>query len=379
VPGWHSKTKQLVKDKKLIVLGIAPEQHGDRMALFLQWKGMEDMVVMLDSYNLLGLKAVPLTLLIDESGVIRSRNPRQGDLDKFLATPPAGVGTASKAPRAQLETPSTNLKEGLVSPDLESAEFLFRMGVAHRKAYDRGGAGAEPEHFTRALIYWRRALEADPSNYIWRRRLQQYGPRLDKPYPFYDWIKTARRELWAKGINPRLLLAEPMGAEIAQPLKQGAPSAGKFPHPDPDNKLSRDLVDIVKCGTFVVPHTRNPLKAVRVLVTLTPNPARKAKWNDEAGVSTVRLVPPEGWQASQPVTMIAPSPGTVAAAAPNAPRHVEFELRRTGEVPPNQAAKFEFQLYYNVCYGEDRVCQFFRRDISVDYALTPREEDVPEQ
>ena len=79
------------------------------------------------------------------------------------------------------------------------------------------------------------------------------------------------------------------------------------------------------------------------------------------------------------LTLIAPSPGTVAAAAPNAPRHVVFELRRTGEVPPNQAAKFEFQLYYNVCYGEDRVCQFFRRDISVDYALTPREEDVPEQ
>ena len=65
----------------------------------------------------------------------------------------------------------------------------------------------------------------DPSNYIWRRRLQQYGPRLDKPYPFYDWIETARRELKARGIEPHPLRARLTGAEIAQPLR--APEAGE--------------------------------------------------------------------------------------------------------------------------------------------------------
>ena len=89
MPGWHAKTREYVEDGRLLVLGIAPEQHGDRMALFLQWKEMEDMIVMVDSYNVLGLKSVPLTLLIDESGVIRHRNPSSEVLHQFLAAAPA--------------------------------------------------------------------------------------------------------------------------------------------------------------------------------------------------------------------------------------------------------------------------------------------------
>ena len=87
MPGWHEKTKDLVEAGKLAVAGIAPEQHGDRMKLFLQWKEMERMDVLLDSYNLSGLKAVPYTYLIDEAGIVRARNPKQEDLQKFLAAP----------------------------------------------------------------------------------------------------------------------------------------------------------------------------------------------------------------------------------------------------------------------------------------------------
>ena len=40
--------------------------------------------------------------------------------------------------------------------------------------------------FANAVNAWSQARNADPNQCIWRRRLQQYGPRLAKPYPFYD-------------------------------------------------------------------------------------------------------------------------------------------------------------------------------------------------
>ena len=45
-----------------------------------------DWPILVDSLNLLAIDVVPLTLLIDESGIIRKIRPRQEDLEEFLAT-----------------------------------------------------------------------------------------------------------------------------------------------------------------------------------------------------------------------------------------------------------------------------------------------------
>lgn len=371
MPGWHAKTKQLVKEDKLLVAGIAPEQHGDRMKLFLQWKGMSDMHVMLDSYNMLGLSGVPITLLIDEAGVIRFKNPKDTDLKKFLALPPAEVGTAPKSERTPYRdlVPATHLGRDLLDPNFTLPDHYFRMGVAHRKAYDQAPTDADPRHLQRAVLYWRRALEGNPGNYIWRRRLQQYGPRLDKPYPFYDWVETARAEIRKRGEKPHPLLAEPMGAEIAKPSKQA--ESHKFVHPDPDRKLPHDDQGVITCDLVVVPHTKTPQTSARVLLTLTPNSFVYAKWNDEAGVSTVRLVPNKGWKASKPTILITPK--EAGAANDSAPRFVEFEIYRTDDAPKDLQT-FQCKLFYNVCHGETPVCQLFRRDLKVDYSLEPKAE-----
>lgn len=389
MPGWHATTRGLVEDGRLIVLGIAPEQHGDRMALFLQWKGMEDMPVMLDSYNLLGLKAVPITLLIDEAGVVRSRDPTPDDLATFLALPPAVAGNAPRAPRPRPQVPA-ELAHATTAEELSlavarfrhlvtagrdrlPAEFHFQRGVAHRKLHDRQGADPEPGHFHDAVVSWRRALAMKPSNYIWRRRLQQYGPRLDKPYPFYDWVETARREIRDRGARPHPLHSEPTGAEIAKPLNGGAGEpGGRFPHPDPDGKLPHDTLDLMLCSAVVVPHTKEPGKAVRVFVTLKPNPDRHARWNDEAGLSTIRLDPPKGWTASRRVIPLPPA--LRKAERETAPRTVEFELRHDNPAAPQgNLTALTFQVFYNVCHGENRLCQFLRRDLMVDPGLeTPR-------
>ena len=81
MPGWHDATLDLQRDGKLRMVGILQEQHPERARLFMQWKRM-DWPVMVDSLNLLEVSVVPITLLIDERGIVRRRvspraSPRQ--------------------------------------------------------------------------------------------------------------------------------------------------------------------------------------------------------------------------------------------------------------------------------------------------------------
>jgi len=54
----------------------------------------------------------------------------------------------------------------------------FPLGVAYRARYD--SPLRQPGDFRQAVEHWERALALDLNQYIWRRRIQQYGPRLDK-------------------------------------------------------------------------------------------------------------------------------------------------------------------------------------------------------
>jgi len=51
----------------------------------MQWQQM-DWPILSDPFNDLGISAVPITLLIDEHGIIRFKNPKLSDLKKFLTT-----------------------------------------------------------------------------------------------------------------------------------------------------------------------------------------------------------------------------------------------------------------------------------------------------
>lgn len=85
MPGWHESTKELQKAGKVQMAGIIQEQHPDRCRLFMQWKQM-DWPILVDSFNRLEVAAVPITLLIDEHGVIRNIRARSSDLKSFLET-----------------------------------------------------------------------------------------------------------------------------------------------------------------------------------------------------------------------------------------------------------------------------------------------------
>ena len=104
MPGWHEATKDLQNDGKLQMVGIIQEQHPDRARLFMQWKRM-GWPILVDSYNLLDVPVVPITLAIDEHGVIRQINPPRGDVERLERTflsqtfdPPAQSTGAPVAP-----------------------------------------------------------------------------------------------------------------------------------------------------------------------------------------------------------------------------------------------------------------------------------------
>ena len=202
--------------------------------------------ILIDSLDLLEVTVVSITLAIDEYGVIRAVNPKVEQIeDEFLsrtyeAPSVARAEAGSTDPRATPDASATASEWRAYADELfrweparlsemiaayeqaarkapEDGSTYFRLGVAYRARYDSGDRQAED--FQRAVERWERALDIDPNHYIRRRRIQQYGPRLDKPYPFYDWVPTAREELIARGETPAALTVEPGGAEFASPTR----------------------------------------------------------------------------------------------------------------------------------------------------------------
>ncbi|MCI0418418.1 MAG: tetratricopeptide repeat protein, partial [Acidobacteria bacterium] len=265
------------------MVGIIQEQHPDRTRLFMQWKPM-GWPILVDSLNLLGVAVVPITLAIDEYGIVRAINPERESIEKSFLNqtypkPQAQAVTDIKPPDLKKLKAGTTagpafswtsyadalvvwgaenqLDEAIaayekaIRLDPSHGPTYFRLGVAYRKRYDSSARRADD--FQRAVKYWTKALEMDPNQYIWRRRIQQYGPRLDKPYPFYDWVPTARQEIQARGEKPAPLLVEPGGAEFASPLKVFGMDQPVHKQPDVQGRVLRDSEGFIRAETALVP------------------------------------------------------------------------------------------------------------------------------
>jgi tetratricopeptide (TPR) repeat protein len=227
VPVWHERTARWVREGKLVLLGVIQEQHADRCGLLAQWRGFK-WPILHDPINLLELSGVPVLVAIDEHGIVRATEPAlarfQADfLDKTFAndapeTAGDRIGPSLKketrapdwgslrteARRADSATAWRALGDALalwggnklrdealtaysraVQIDPKNGPAWFRLGVCFHGRYE--SPQARPGDFQGAIDSWGKALDLDPNQYIWRRRIQQYGPRLDQPYSFYDW------------------------------------------------------------------------------------------------------------------------------------------------------------------------------------------------
>jgi len=365
-------------------VGIIQEQHPDRCRLFMQWKQM-DWPILVDALNLYGVSAVPITYLIDEAGIVRAVNPKPAEFEAFLASPARETGPPPPVARPAIEKmrpaedPASAAEWGTYADALflwggdarlgraieayERALRLapgdgpmeFRLGVAFRRRHD--SAVREPGDFQAAARHWAAALESDPNQHIWRRRIQQFGPRLDKPYPFYDWVEEARAAVRARGEAPSPLVTEPSGSEIAAPAERFSGDDGGARPPDPAGRVRRDTERLISVDTAVVPSAIGPDGVTRAHLLLVPNAAHQAHWNNEAEPLRVWLDPPAGWRVDRREAR-APQP---PAAVSTEPREIQFELKAPAVLEGRPVEVPGYALYY-VCEEADGVCLFRRQD-----------------
>jgi tetratricopeptide (TPR) repeat protein len=404
VPVWHEKTAKWVREGKLVLLGVIQEQHADRCRLFAQWKGF-DWPILQDPINVLETTAVPLFTAIDEHGIVRSTRPAldtfQTDfVDKTFADDaksdggervapvlkgdppgPDWAALAARAKEADAAAPwrefgdalalwggdarldeAINAYDRAAKVDPKDGAAGFRLGVCLRRRYETGGR--QRGDFQAAIDAWGRALDLDPNQYIWRRRIQQYGPRLDKPYAFYDWVDTAEKDIRARGEKPAPLAVRPMGAEIAQPL-QSLSQAAEAANPDPDGKIHRDTDGLGRAEVTAAPARVRPGQAVRVHVAFRLDPDKQAHWNNEAEPLRLWVDAPKGWGVSDQL-LLAPA---VAEAVSAEERELEFEVK----APADARDKVRFDAYalYNVCENKEGKCLFLRLDVPIDIAILP--------
>lgn len=388
---WREATKELLKEGKLVVLGVVQEQHADRARLYAQWKEF-DFPILQDAVTRLGLAVVPVPIFIDEHGVVRNTRPRPEQVAAFVRQRferPKEMAAVVDREAATIESLATvasdqnsvqaytNLGdahlmwgEGAKSataaiaayesaaklkPSADVAAALqFRLGVTHRTRYDANNQRGDG--FDHAVSHWTAALAANPNQYIWRRRIQQYGPRQIKPYPFYDWVEQANEEIKARGETPIRLSAPLSGAEVASGKRQFESTAATFDNPDPKGKLFLDDEGFINLRTTVVPSRVKPGETVRVHVQFQTG---KGKWNNEGQPMQVWLNAPTAGEISQSAFEL-PAPRT---ANSNEDRRVEFEY----QTPRDAREPVELSGFtaYTVCVNEDGVCRFLRRNFRV--------------
>ncbi len=357
----------------------------------MQWRRM-DWPLMVDPLNLLGVTGVPVVLFIDEYGIIRAVNPDPSQLaaliEKKFSKPDGVLPTVPTLPdpRAVETRPAADTAAGwrahgdalvlwggekkldeaitayqkatALAP--EDAEAQFRLGVAYCLRHD--AAEAQAGDFAQAAAHWNRAVELNPNQYIWRRRIQQYGPRQQKPYGFYDWVNEARAAIQARGEQPIPLAVEPTRSEFAQPQKEFAATTGH--NPDPEGRVQRDAEGLVAVEAAVLPARSKPGEPVRVHLSFSPNPKRKAHWNNEAADLAFWIDLPPGWQADQQY-MTVPNPRQPASQET---RKIEMELKSPPRSTAGEVSLPAFVLYY-VCEDVNGVCFYRRQDIPVKVQL----------
>ncbi len=400
VPGWHEATKALQDAGEIQMVGIIQEQHPDRARLFMQWKEM-GWPIFVDSYNLLEAPYVPITLAIDERGVITSTlGPLRDDgplaenfveetfasaADPVVAEPATpDLDALERDARSDVTAESwrafgdavavwggpsriddaIEAFEEVVRLEPESDVAHFRLGVAYRMRYD--WAGRREGDFQNAVDQWGMALDLDPNQYIWRRRIQQYGPRLDKPYPFYDWVVPAREEIAARGEEPAPLTVEPRGSEFAEPAETFAAAASEASEPDPMGRVLRDEREFIAIETASVPAAVSRGEAVRVHVIFRPIVDRLAHWNNEADDMVLWVDPPVGWEVDNRVS----THSVPSSAVSQETRTLEIELRAGDEAESGSVSIPAYALYY-VCEDVNGICMYRRHDL--DLTITVKE------
>ena len=272
--------------------------------------------------------------------------------------PPPPAAPTPREPPPPRAPPAAQDRPHTLKLDPTDKNSWFRLGVAHRMRHE--SPGRKPGDFQAAIDAWCRARELDPNQYIWRRRIEQYGPRLAKPYSFYDWVVQAKADVSRRGETPVALTVEPYGSELAGPVSDVTAEAGAPVEPDPEGRILRDSQRLIEAEVVVVPTLVRPGQGARVHVTFRPGAAHSGHWNNESMPLRVWVAGAEGW--------------TIASRLLEAPQGNEpesIEVRRLDfevKAPATAEGKTRLAAYalYNTCENAGGRCLFLRQDLAVE-------------
>ena len=370
---WHKKAKPFVESGELAILGVVQEQHAERALLYRQWKQYEFPIVQ-DATTSLNLAVVPIPILIDEHGIVRKTRARTKDLSKFMEQ--SFEKDAAELPKRKRSEVNLQIDQGnqilhrtgsTKSEDIESAidcfskaleldpkngKAMFSLGVAHRMRFD--SSDSKSEDFKAASSNWSSALASNPNQYIWRRRIQQYGPRLGKPYPFYDWVDDAIADIKRRGETPVELTVALTGTEIAAPVRTFTAVGPAEKNPDPDAKILEADSGLVDLATSTVPAKVKPGGTVRVHLHMK---ALKGKWNSEAGPMSIWIN--ESSLGTPEKRLIEFSSGADADSRSARNLDFEFQTKKSSEEP-----EVEGFVLFHFC-DEQGVCSYLRENFKV--------------
>lgn len=401
MPGWYESAKEWVRNGELVLLGVVQEQHGERAQLFARWKEF-DFPILHDPINTLACAAVPITIAIDERGIVRHlRATPDWVRDHFLGESTRGVSGEATAPDdhqlSKTENGTEPPAETNSRPDIEALrraaeqskqaadhrrlgdalmlwqptevtraieayqraltmddtpELHFRLGVAYRRRSEQ--PSRKLNDFTSAVQEWSTALRMSPNQYIWRRRIQQYGPRLEKPYPFYDWVPEAMAALEKRHGKPTKPLRVPLsGAEIADPRANLNDEEVTTESPDPNNRIHRDLGQMVTITPTIVSAAQ---RGYRLHLRFAVSEA--AVWNNEAEPLLVWFADADNVQAHQRRLR---HPLAIQSAESDEDRLLDVEFSKKTDA---EAEIRGFALYY-ICEKATQQCKLLRQDFAI--------------
>ncbi|MDA1265561.1 MAG: hypothetical protein O2816_10830 [Planctomycetota bacterium] len=405
---WYAAAKPLIEEGLLRVVGITQEQHPDRCELYAQWQGY-DFPILWDPFNLTQSTAVPMAMGVDGAGVLRDRRVDARSTDKLRAFTNKDwihdvVSPAQPYPGVTLEVARTgvhgrNLNSarqagvalllfhrvlhgtppdakvfetsllkigGYAGMEGAAVDARFHLGVAHRLRYD--SEHSQGSDFQASLDAWLGALLENPGQYIWRRRIQQWGPRLDKPYPFYDWVATAQAELTERGETPVVVRVPLTGSEVAGSTKEIPLREQEDLDPDPKGRTPRDTRGLVTIESAAALHTGIASKRVRepagtARIHLVLKPGKNVHWGNEAGPATIWVEVPEGWNVRRQLWTL-PLPEEVSTSEV---RRIDFEVRPP--LGPPTPGTIRGVAYYPLCEGEDGTCNLWAQPFEVTIPL----------
>lgn len=193
----------------------------------------------------------------------------------------------------------------------------FRLGALLQRRSESDHR--QEDDAQRARGAWGKALEINPNQYIWRRRLQQYGATRDKPYSLYGWVAEAQEAIRKRGEEPYPLRVALTRSESATLQEQVAVLRSPPKNPDPQDRIFRDEKPLVRSETIVTPQRIAPGETVHVEIRLRLDRAHKSHWNNEVEPLRLWVHLRSGWVVN---------PQMVVQDDPEEPTSIEGPLTR---------------------------------------------------